>query len=68
MRILNYDHLERENEVLRAKMKLLVEALRGIGNVIGGPTMSYSPKIEREELLSRVQKVGNLVAKALEGL
>jgi len=60
----NLDRDKKESE----RVKPLVEALMEIGNVIGGPTMSYSPKVEREELLNRVQKVGKLVVKALGGL
>jgi hypothetical protein len=40
-------------------------ALEEIGNAIGCPTMSYSPNIERMELLKRVGIVSNLVQKGL---
>lgn len=43
----------------------LREALAAIGNKIGGPTMNYSPAIERKELLERIEAVYVLVRDAL---
>lgn len=59
--------LERYEQIGRSEAELqrLREALRDIGNVIGGPTMGYEPSIERQELLKRVKRVFGLVEVAL---
>lgn len=53
------------NKAFSKAVSPLVEALEKIGNAIGAPTMSYSPEVEREELLKRVQLVSKIVVKAL---
>lgn len=41
------------------------DALIQIGNLIGGPTMSYAPQYELKELKERVQKVAKIVMEQL---
>lgn len=41
------------------------EALIKIGNLIGAPTMDYSPEYARKELEKRVQQVGKIVVAQL---
>lgn len=41
------------------------DALIKIGNLVGAPTMHYSPESEREELVTRLQDISVLVQRAL---
>ncbi len=47
--------------------ELFRETLFQIGNIVGGPTCAYSPDIEREELLARMQRIAAMVVEALKG-
>ena len=48
-----------------AERNRLAHSLREIGNIADGPTMSYSPEIERQELLKRLIVITNVVQGAL---
>lgn len=41
------------------------EALIEIGNIVGAPTMQYSPKFERGELMERGEKISKIVQEQL---
>lgn len=43
--------------------KKLQAVLNEIGNIIGAPTMSYCPTVERRELLDRIQKISDVIVK-----
>lgn len=41
-------------------------ALEEVGNIIGGPTATYSEKVEVSEWRRRASRVGHIIAKALK--
>jgi hypothetical protein len=41
------------------------DALIEIGNLIGAPTMDYSPEYARRELEKRIQQVGRIIVEQL---
>ncbi len=49
----------------RARIAALEEALREIGNIIGGPTMTYAPTVEPKEWAARAEKISARVVEAL---
>jgi hypothetical protein len=66
--VVDFHHLLGKSDALWLIQELEATwgALAKIGNIAGGPTMSYSPEIERNELLSRIQKINEIVVLRLK--
>lgn len=51
---------------LQLRIYELEDALQAIGNLVGGPTMTYAPTVEIQEWRKRASRISELVAEVLK--